>query len=337
MNKVILSAGLLLAFAPLSRAADAPVKMETRMYRDVERVRDGCLESGGKRRSADPVEYRTSKASSALRKHLENHGITFSGEAYVFYDPSWSALVMRNTPAQHAKARRLLALWGCPPGQIALDAAVVAFPKTEIATTAQKRAAAVPSSDDLIALWKGGKGHLVAHHTVITRSGVNAQMQSITEINLPTQLVPSHWREGGDRNVVLCSSPPLDRSKSFDTREAGLLVNFTPTLRPGSTLVDLVVAAEICLATATNAFDASFGPTGSVSRIHIDQPLFQAGRTTTTLVLRDGATAVMSDLNVPAGTEGWYLFLTARVLDSACAPLGDSDFSILLDDEPAVP
>ena len=343
MNRVIPSFVLLLALAPLSRAAEAPVKMETRMYHDIARVQEVCLEGGGKEAARGPsmgessrdlaelIDYRKSKASSALRKHLENYGIKFSGEAYAFYDPSWSAIVMRNSPAQHAKLRRLLVLWQCLPNQIAVDAAVVAFPRTEAETLARKNTAAVPTSSDLIALWKGGKGRLVANQTLITRSGVNAQMQSVHEIVYPTEF----------SSAVACTNqtPPLSACAitpgSFETREAGFILNYTPTLGPDGRTIDLTLAPELSILSGTNYFSAIFSTTGLVTQSRAEQPVFQTGKVTTTIVLRDGATAVMGDLDVPVATESWYLFLTARVLDSTCAPMGDTDFSVLLDDDPA--
>lgn len=345
MNKIMLSAVLLLAFAPLSRAAEAPVKMETRMYHDISHVRDVCLEGSGKEASRGPsmgestrdlaelVDYRKSKASSALRKHLENYGIKFSGEAYAFYDPSWSAMVMRNTPAQHAKLRRLLVLWQCLPNQIALDAAVVAFPRTETEPVARKNASAVPASTDLIAMWKSGKGRLVANQTVITRSGVNAQMQSVHESIHPTEF--SSAVEFTNQAPPISLFPVMPGS--FETREVGFIFNCTPTLCSDGKTIDLTIAPELSILVGTNSFAAIFGTTGLVTQSRAEQPVFQTGKVTSSLVLRDGATAVMGDLDVPVATEAWYLFLTARVLDSTCAPMGDTDFSILLDDEPAAP
>ena len=348
MNKLMLFAIPLFVFAPLARAAE-PVKMETRMHLEIARLQELLADCDDKetasdsgqgaefRNSAPVVDHRKSKASYVLLRHLENYGIKFSGEAFVFYDPSCSAVIMRNTKTQHAKLRSLLAVTGCQTGQIALDAAVVSFPRAEAEAVARKKASAAPAPADLITQWRSGKGRLIASQTIITRSGMNAQMQSVQEIICPTELLPAHWTEGPKQNVVMCSSPPLDRSKSFDTREAGLLINYTPTLRPDTHSVDLVIAGELCLLSATNSYDVSTGTTDSAARMRVDQPLFQAGKFTTQIVLRDGATAVMSDLNVPSAVEGWYLFLTARVLDSACAPMGDSDFSILLDGEPASP
>ena len=57
----------------------------------------------------------------------------------------------------------------------------------EIDRAARANASAAPSSEALIASWKAGKGRLVATKTIVTRPGINAQIQTVEEIIYPTE------------------------------------------------------------------------------------------------------------------------------------------------------
>lgn len=330
MNKFAILAALTLALAPLSRAADAPVKMETRIYTFTRECMVTFIDVGTNSR-----EEQAAVRDAALKTLLERHGMGFPSGAFIRDESNQGRVILRNTPAEHAKFRRLSVVINSDNHelQVAADFSFVAFERTDVEKVARQNASAAPSSEALIALWKAGKGRLVATQTIVTRSGVNAQLQAVEEIIYPTEFAGGAT---GNTNTPVQLTTPVLIPGVFETREVGVVVNFTPTIGPDGRTMDLVIAPEISELAETNRFTATFGPENAQQLTSAEQPVFRTAKITTSVVMRDGATLVLGDIAPHGLKERYYLFLTARIVDATGGKPGETDTSMLVD-EPAKP
>lgn len=201
------------------------------------------------------------------------------------------------------------------PSQVEIDVSFVAFENQVIEETARTSDRAAPSCEEIKALWRGGKGRLLATGKNVTRSGVNAQIKGVREIIYPTEFTPSP----GSNTVA---NPVGLAPASFATREAGLIVNVTPTVGPDGRTIDLTLVPELCEEGEWD--DVGVGRTdagGKSTDVHLRQPRFHSRNVTTSVVLHDGQTIITGGLPNMDGTESTYLFISARMLDASGKPL----------------
>lgn len=333
MNKFALLAVLTLALAPLSRAAEVPVKMETRIHTFTPYTVEHCVTLLAE--GTNSPEERMAARDAALKTLMERHGMEFPSGAFIRNEFDQCRIVLRNTAAEQVKFRRVLAALNLDNHnlQVAADFSFVAFERTDVEKVARQNASAAPSSEALIALWKAGKGRLVTAQTIVTRSGVNAQLQSTEEIIYPTEFAAGTER---GTNATERMTNPILVPGSFETREVGVIANFTPTIGPDGRTIDMSMWSEISQLAETNRFTANYGPANAQQRSSIEQPVFNTGHLATALVMRDGSTLVLGDIAPHGLKERYYLFLTARIVDATGGKPGETDTSILVD-EPAKP
>lgn len=320
-----------------AHAADAPVKMETRRYPGVTQyVRQMLHAASGDGEFIPMSDGRFTPTNWAdtvaadLKKYLGQLGVSFTNGAYVVADPLSEDVLIRNTQAEHAKIRPMLELHDCDSGQILFDSALVAFPRKDIEALARKSRTATPAQAEIQNLWQTGRGRLIASQKTVTRSGVNTQMTAADEIIFPA---------GGGTNPVPASVSESDQAE-LETREAGFIMNITPTLHPDGRTVDITMAPAYTTLAGTNSFDTIVETAGkSPATVHHrkERPVFRTGRVLTICALEDGATLVLGDLAVPSSPESIYLFMSVSMNEEHLRPSRKADQSILLDDAPAAP
>ncbi|HMO50487.1 MAG TPA: hypothetical protein PKE26_01445 [Kiritimatiellia bacterium] len=149
------------------------------------------------------------------------------------------------------------------------------------------------------ALSQKGNADLLSAPRVTTRSGVNAQIQVVTEIIYPTEfevtepaLQTSNASEGGNNLVT----PPTVTPGSFQTRETGVILNVTPTVGPDGYTIDLTLAPEVAELVDWIQYGSSISAGGQSFTFNIPQPVFASRKVTTSIVVWDGQTVVMGGL-----------------------------------------
>lgn len=201
------------------------------------------------------------------------------------------------------------------PSQVEIDVSFVAFEMPMIEEVARKSDRAAPSGDELKALWREGKGRLLATGKTVTRSGVNAQVKGVEEVRYPTEFLPPDGT-----NAV--TNPTGLVPTSFETRETGLIVNVTPTVGEDGRTIDLTLVPELCEAGEPDQIGVTIVDPGNKTReLQVRQPRFHSRNVTTSVVLHDGQTVVCGGLPNRDGAESSYLFISAQVLDADGAPI----------------
>ena len=253
-----------------------------------------------------------------IKKYFVELGVGFPEGSYIHYRAELAGLVMYNTEANQLRLGRLLMIMGHVPRQVEMDFSFVAFPQKRIEAAARELTSAAPAGAQIKALWTKGEGRLVASAKVLTRSGVNAQVQGVQEVIYPTEFETTTFQgTGTNRHDEGAVPGAVTIPGSFETRQVGVIANVTPTLGPDGRLIDLTMVPEY---TTLEGWDTYATPVlmaeNQKTSGQVQQPSFHTGMATTSIVVEDGGTAVLGGMPSRNGQEWLYLFVTARVVDS---------------------
>ena len=276
----------------------------------------------------DNYEFATKKDGSGQRMQLNanNKGLT-QGNRFFGLDAANEAVSAMSTVSQAAGQSML--------GGILSASSVLTNPEVTIV---------------LQALSQHGGTDLLSAPRVTTRSGVNAQIQVVTEIIYPTEFTVTQPSVDSDGNVTM---GPISEPGTFETRETGVILNVTPTVGPDGYTIDLVMAPEVCELVewlqygSVIQIPSEFG--NQVWTYNMPMPVFTSRNVTTSIVIWDGQTVVMGGLireelttikdkipllgDIPLlgrlfRSEGQYsrkknllIFVTARLVDPAGRPI----------------
>jgi general secretion pathway protein D len=154
------------------------------------------------------------------------------------------------------------------------------------------------------ALSQKGNADLLSAPRITTRSGVNAQIQVVTEIIYPTEFEVTEPTIASSTTIVSDGTaaggglvtPPTVTPGSFQTREIGVILNVTPTVGPDGYTIDLTLAPEVAELVDWIQYGSSIGAGGQSFTYNIPQPVFASRNVTTSIVVWDGQTVVMGGL-----------------------------------------
>ena len=254
----------------------------------------------------------TREASRDIKEFYRKCGVGFPPGAYVAYDPRASLLHHYNTEENQKRFGQIVRQVEGLACQVQFDAAFVDFPRKQIEILARSSGRAAPDTAALLDLWKSGQGTLLHTFKLTTRSGVNAQVQSVSEV-----LYPTEFRTPDATNSTDSTVSPLPVPDVFDTREVGATLNVTPTVGPDNRTIDIVMAPEITAPPEWRTLAvAGTDADGRKLLLKVPQPVFHSRNITTCIVLEDGETAVLGGMNGPKDDTVTYLFLTATLTDS---------------------
>lgn len=246
-------------------------------------------------------------------------GVTFPPGAYVTYNARASLLYHYNTMENQKRFGRIIEQIEGVPFQIQIDATFVDFSREEIETLARAGSRAAPDTADLLKLWKSGKGTLLHTLKLTTRSGVNAQVQSVSEVIYPTEFRAPIVSNSADNLVT-----PLPVPDVFDTREVGAILNVTPTVGPDKRTIEIVMAPEITAPPEWQTLSVTgTDAQGKETHLSIPEPVFHSRNITTCIVLRDGENTVLGGMENPNGNGVTYIFLSATLIDSSGRPMSE--------------
>jgi hypothetical protein len=242
------------------------------------------------------------------RKDLEQLGIAFPDGAWVRHLPALHRIFVLNTPDNHELLRLVLDV--ARPTQVAIDYAWIDLPLADIEAATRASAAIVLSDVDILALWKAGKGRLANAGRLVTRSGVNAQNQCVHEILYATD----YDEAASPATNAVPREQHLLIPGSWETRQAGFILNVTPTVGPEGERIDMTLVPEHTELVRWSV-DASPQPGTAVP-----QPLFHTQQVTTSLMLQTGHTTAFGGWTSPDGSQLSYLVLRATVVDAEMKP-----------------
>lgn len=280
-------------------AVGEPVDLETRAYTVLSGAADGLIVAEGDR---------PGDADARLKTLAESLGVPFGEGASVRWIPSLSEVRMRNVPSAH----RALAdyLFGFQPAQIRIHAAFVAFPRV-VVEDLMRRKGPSPGMREAIAAWRAGQGRLDGTVEVVTRSGVNAQAKSVREITYPTEVTLAT-----DENTNALARAAAILPSAFETREVGTILSVTPTVGPDGRTIDLTLIPEITDLDGWHIFDtSSAAASNGVSGARLEQPIFHSRTVTTSVVMQDGDTLAVGNMESRSGEDVEFVFVTAKIVD----------------------
>ena len=242
-------------------------------------------------------------------------GVSFPPGASISYNPHAGLLYHINTEENQRLFGRIIERIAGVPFHVQLDALFVDLPRKDIERLSRVHPA--PSSQDILQLWKSGKGTLLHAFKLTTQSGVNAQIQAVSEHIYATEFRTPSSTGAADAAAATLPVPGL-----FDTRGAGATLNVTPTVEPDRRTLTLVLAPELTSAPEWHPLSVA-GTDASGQEIHLSvpQPAFHSRHLATSIVMADQSTQVLGGMDNPSGDALTYLFITATVLDASGQPL----------------
>lgn len=271
-----------------------------------------------------PVEIGGDKIPETQREkqmmdYFRKCGLTFPVGSYLRHSYAKLTVFHYNTEQNQKLLGQWLAKEDCVDKQIQLDAVFVDFSKSEIEKLSRTNSSPFPRSEDILQLWRDGKGTLIHALKLITRSGVNAQIQAVSEHIYATEFTVPPTRHAAKNGASLLPIPG-----TFDTREAGAIFNVTPTVNRENRSIDIVLAPELASepdwqAQSVTGTDAQ----GKEIHLSVSQPVFHSRNITTSIVMTDQGTLVLGGMENPKGDGVTYLLLTVTLLDPSGHPLAD--------------
>ena len=254
-----------------------------------------------------------------IKEFYRKCGVSFPKGAYIAYNPKPGLLEHFNTePNQKLFGKILVDLCPITP-QVRLDAAFVDFPRQEIEKLARANSSPFPRSEDILQLWENGQGTLLHALKLVTQSGVNAQIQAVSE-----HIYATEFKTTAATNATAGAAAPLPVPDLFETREAGAIFNVTPTFDRTTKTIQVVMAPELTSKPEWQSL-AVAGTDAHGKKIHLSvpQPLFHSRNITTSFVMTDQSTQVFGGMENPHGEGVTYLFLTVTLIDASGQPLAD--------------
>lgn len=263
-------------------------------------------------------EYETQTLSctpgeaATMLQTVQTLGIEFPTNTYIRYDSAGSRLLIRHTPAVAQSIARDLG--HIDVVQVQIDTTFIALPGADISAICRTNPAGTADSAAVLALWRGGKGRLMATTRCVTRSGVNAQTTAVREIKYATEYDVKTSTNSTTGEFVLTPG-------AFETREVGSLLSYTPTVKSDGERIDLEIAPEYCelagwtpiSVAATNSAARAVGAT-------VTQPEFDNWKIQSSISMTNGGTTILGLGPSPKTGEHAYVILTARVLNRPASP-----------------
>ena len=208
----------------------------------------------------------------------------------------------------------------------------------------------------LHALERSGNANVLSAPKVLTQAGEEATIKVVKEFIYPTefeQLPVVGISDGISVNLGTTVTP-----SAFETREVGVILTVLPEISPEGHLITLVMTPQVVEGPEFIDYGSSVTlPDGTVNTVSIQQPIFFTREVTTRVIIYDGSTVVMGGMITEALTttddkipilgdlpligplfrsktsnsqkRNLLIFVTARLVDPAGKPLGDTD--VLLD------
>ena len=261
----------------------------------------------------------TQQGLENAKEFYQKCGVSFPPGASISYNPHASLLYHFNTEENQKRFGHIIERLGGVPFHVQLDALFVDFPHKDIERLTRAHPTPAPSSQDILQLWKSGKGTLLHALKLTTQSGVNAQIQAVSE-----HIYATEFRTPSSTNATGEDSAPLPVPGLFDTRESGVIFNVTPTVEPDKRTLTLVLAPELTSKPEWRSMSVT-GNDAHGKQIHLSvpQPTFHSRNLTTSIVMADRSTQVLGGMENPTGDGITYLFITATLLDASGKPLAD--------------
>ena len=169
-------------------------------------------------------------------------------------------------------------------------------------------------------LLKEEKAHVASSVTVTTKSGQRATADSSQELTYPTEFEPAKGRAQKSPPVpAQITGSDIPTPTAFEMRAVGTKLEVEPTIGPDGKTIDLNIAPELTSKVGETVQQEI--PDGTQTLATIKQPVFHTAKTTTSIVLIDGGSALAAiliphnDAGENDNTRRVLCLITARMVD----------------------
>ena len=326
MKRLLLLAVLTAGLCPdRSAAADALVD---RSYPVLPLIQEAHLQSVNPDYDSNPnAPWRLSTGPTTppltsfedwFRGYTAERGVSWPEGSSLAYSPLLGRIDVRNTEANHALFRRVVARW--QPQQIRVSLQFASAAPAAFRELGLEDALGTSLSPEE---WSALRARLAAHPgvelrdcpTVLTHPGTTDTVKGVSEVIYPTEFAVEPFR-GADGKTGVRVEP-----QEFNTREVGTIVQVTPNVSTTEQWLWLDM-------TPTTVFPPSWrdfaGPDSPAAGAFV-QPFFPVFALATSAALRDGRTLVFGGTVVDEPDKGsrvQLLFVSAErvLLDGSPLP-----------------
>ncbi|MBA4386844.1 MAG: hypothetical protein C0404_02615 [Verrucomicrobia bacterium] len=265
-------------------------------------------------------------SSETVKKLLQQQGVTWPRGAWCRVLQGQDLLTIVNTPENLDLVDGLLA---ADSRQVEIGVMHLAFARSDVEGLARKGLADAPS---LQALWKEGKGTMLASPRLIIRNGREGTIKAAREYIYPTSFTYSGVPEASTNtssatsSVVSVSGPAGDgvvTPENFETRDVGVILQVTPTVSPEGEMIDLVVASQQVFEPEWWDYATTHSATNKARPgIHFEQPYFFSNMLTVSITVKDGIPVLIGGgMETPDKKNFVCAFVTATLVDITGKPL----------------
>jgi type II secretory pathway component GspD/PulD (secretin) len=218
----------------------------------------------------------------------------------------------------------VLAVTGVVPLQIEISATYMLVEKAVADELSMRGALDVANIQQA---WRDGKATIVANPQIVTQSGQEATMKMVDEIIYPTEFDYEASNVSADdpsvsSNDVAYTAEASDVTKAsaifpaaFETREVGVIFSVLPEMTPEGTMIYLAMSPAYVILAGWKDYEAVvFDGNGQSVRVACPQPLFRSSQTTTSLLLKSGATMLAAVDVWHPDTESYLALLVRATL-----------------------
>ena len=168
------------------------------------------------------------------------------------------------------------------------------------------------SLESLMTLRREGKAKSVASSTVLTKSGQEAIMKAVREVNYPTEWVTDVAQTGS--NVIVRSTAQALVPCNFSMRETGMILQVVPEVSNiDRSLINLTMKPQWITLDRWESYPADLTTSWFHMTRSFKQPVFGVTSFETQTFVKDGETLLLGSCSTPDGEWVQVGFLTTRL------------------------
>jgi hypothetical protein len=200
--------------------------------------------------------------------------------------------------------------------QISIRADFLSVPVTVLDKLNRHTPDEIPSAKAILELKRAGKATSLGAPMLLTPSGQQSTLKSVTEVIYPTGLSLTQRSTTNVAGDVLATS--LVAPDGFETREIGVSLEVLPEVSTDGDVINLTFDAEIVDPPTWKEYPAELRDSkGKAISMTMEMPFFHIQSFTTSAKIKNGATVIVGGgMKNPQGDAVTFLLLKAQLVTS---------------------
>ncbi len=271
----------------------------------------------------DGSEFGNEKSgTTSWKEFFKEMGLEWPEGSSVKYSPSRGLLIVKNTEKNLDLFQEILVGCAMVPYQVEVRMDFIEYKMEDIEKLAREDAL---SSQDLLDLWKKGKGKLLYTPSAIGLAGHATEIRAVTEYIYPTdfEVNTSSTTNAAGLSVISGVVEP----SAFETRQVGVILGFTAQISSCGSVIDLSLTPETVYKPKWKDYGGSSKDGEARKDLPgMEQPFFHTHTLATRVSVKDGATVrIGGGMNNRTGDKTVFAFLTATLLDLEGNPISKKE------------